>query len=199
MCMYTCTCMSCIYSMSWIHRYMYKYIPSRRSYLIFYLDSNKQHFFSFSMSWIHRYMYISIPSPSRNSSHAVMVSCLTWFPWTPPPRPQCSHVRHPRVPPRNVRHFSDPWEKNRVCCFGGKKIVTSKRRELTSPPQGDHYQNGKGTGIKGTRQFPKAFPELFPKTKGTHTSAKTGSKFAFIPEDFWNDACLYHPLKNSTL
>jgi len=28
MCMYTCTCMSCIYSMSWVHRYMYIFIPS---------------------------------------------------------------------------------------------------------------------------------------------------------------------------
>ena len=44
--------------------------------------------------------------------------------------------------------------KNRIFCFVGKKIVTSKRRELTSPLQGDHYRNGKGKGIKGTRRFP---------------------------------------------
>jgi len=29
--------------------------------------------------------------------------------------------------------------KNRINCFSGKKIVTSKRREWTSPPQWDHY------------------------------------------------------------
>jgi len=50
--------------------------------------------------------------------------------------------------------------------------VTSKRRELTSPSQGNHYRNGKGTGIKGTQRFPSAFPELFPETKGTHTAEK---------------------------
>jgi len=44
--------------------------------------------------------------------------------------------------------------KNRFAVLTGKKIVTSKRRELTSSPQGDHYRNGKGTGINGTRRFP---------------------------------------------
>jgi len=32
--------------------------------------------------------------------------------------------------------------------LAGKNIVTTKRRELTCPPQGWHYRNGKGTGIK---------------------------------------------------
>jgi len=36
--------------------------------------------------------------------------------------------------------------------LAGKNIMTSKRKELTCPPQGDHYRNGKGTGIKGTAQ-----------------------------------------------
>ena len=60
--------------------------------------------------------------------------------------------------------------KNRICCFGGLKIVTSKRRESTCPPQGEHYRNGNGTG-EGTRRFPQAFSELFPETKGMHTAA----------------------------
>ena len=88
------------------------------------------------------------------SSHAVMVSCLSWFPWTPPPRPQHSHVLQPHVPPPTSEIPVTLGRKNRICCCGGKKIVTSKRRELTCPPQGDHYRNGKGMGIKGTRRFP---------------------------------------------
>ena len=139
MCMYTCPCMSWIYS----------------------------------ISWIHRYMYISIPSPSRNSSHAVMVSCLSWFPWTPPRAPSAVMFASHAFLPATSDISLTLRRKNRVCCFGGKKIATSKRREMTSPPQGDHYWNGKGTEIKGKRRFAQAFPELFPETKGTHTAGQT--------------------------
>jgi len=83
-----------------------------------------------------------------------------------------SHVRQPRVPPRNVWHSSDPWEEKSNLLFWREKNRDSKWRELTCPPQGDHYRNGKGTGIKGTRRFPEAFPELFPETKGTHTATE---------------------------
>jgi len=102
-CMYTCTCMSCTYS----------------------------------MSWIHRYMYISIPSPSRNSRHAVIVSCLSWFPWTPPPRPQRSHVRQPRVPPRNVRLSLTLGGKNQFAVLAGKKSwLRSEGSFWPVPPRG---------------------------------------------------------------
>jgi len=54
-----------------------------------------------------------------------------------------------------VRHSSDPWGKKfEFAVFAGKKIVTSKQRELTFSPHRGHYRNGKGTGIKGTRRFP---------------------------------------------
>jgi len=177
--MCTCTCMSCIYS----------------------------------MSWIHRYMYVSIPSPSRhhlarcqrqicNISHAMMVICLSWFPWTSPPRPQRNHVRQPRVPPRNVRHSSDPWGEKSNLLFWRGKIVTSKRRGLTSPPQEDHYWNGKGTGIKGTRRFPWAFLELFPETKGTHTAVAEPWRPTSRQDCWWgisrtNVDCQWNPVYNA--
>ena len=52
---------------------------------------------------------------------------------------------------------------------------------------GQSYGNGKGTSncpvyrngnLKGTgmRRFPRAFPELFPGTKGTHTSVRNPPK-----------------------
>jgi len=88
MCMYTCTCMSCIYSMSWIHRYMYIFIPS----------PSRHH-----LACCQRQIF--------NNSNAMMVICLIWFLWTPPPHPKRSHVRQPRVPPRHVRHSSDAWEE----------------------------------------------------------------------------------------
>ena len=71
-----------------------------------------------------------------NNNHAGMVRCLSWFPWTPLPRPQRSHVRQPRVSPRNVRHSSDPWEENRICFLGGKKSL--RRNEGVLPvPRGE--------------------------------------------------------------
>jgi len=79
-----------------------------------------------------------------------MVICLNGSPETPPRAPSAamfaSHAFFPATSdiPLNL------GRKYRIFCFGEKKIVTSKRRELTSPLQGDHYQNGKGTGIKGT-------------------------------------------------
>jgi len=40
--------------------------------------------------------------------------------------------------------------KNQISYFDEGNILTSKRRNLTSPPQEDYYLNGKGTGIKAT-------------------------------------------------
>ena len=53
-----------------------------------------------------------------------------------------------------VRHSSVPWGNFFEFADLAGKIVTSKQRELTFASHGGHYQNGKGTGIKGTRRFP---------------------------------------------
>ena len=83
-----------------------------------------------------------------NSSHAVMVSCLTWFPWTPPPRPQRSHVRQPRVPPRNVRHSSDPWEEKSNLLFWREKNRDFETKGVDQVPPG-----GTTTGIGRKREL----------------------------------------------
>jgi len=62
----------------------------------------------------------------------------------------CSHAF---LPP-NVRHSCDPWEKKSNMLFWREKNRDFETRELTSPPQGDHYRNGKGTGMKRVRRFP---------------------------------------------
>jgi len=58
--------------------------------------------------------------------------------------------------------------------LAGRKSIL--RRELTRPPQGDHYRNGKGTG--GNATVPISVPRLFLETKGTHTADILGSSAA---------------------
>jgi len=54
-----------------------------------------------------------------------------------------------------VQHSSDPWqwEEKSSLLFWRKKNRDFETKGVDLP-QGCHYRNGKGTGIKGTRRFP---------------------------------------------
>jgi len=50
--------------------------------------------------------------------------------------------------------------------LGGKKIVTSNRRELTCTPPGGRYGKGKRMGITGTQTIPVTIPGSIPENYG---------------------------------
>jgi len=115
MCMYTCTCMSCIYSMSWIHRYMYKSIrsPSR-------------HHLARCHRWRWQYQRLEI---------FVWESRGNWGSWTS--WEVFVHFENHSLVHQIVRHSSDPCEKNWVCCLGGKKSWFRNKGSWPVPPRGD--------------------------------------------------------------
>jgi len=82
-----------------------------------------------------------------------------------------SHVRQPCFPPRIVRHQTEESVKtegslgeNRF--FGGKKIVTSKRRELNFTPPGGSLWEGKGNGNYRNATNPVTIPGSIPGNYG---------------------------------
>jgi len=116
--MHTCTCMSCIYSMSWIHRYMYISIRKK-------IRSPSRHHLAHCQrrSWQYQRLKIFVWESRGNWG--------SWTSWS-----FCSFWEPQSCPP-NRRHSSDPWKKKSSLLFRWKKNrdFETKRVDL-SPPGG---------------------------------------------------------------
>jgi len=132
----------------------------------------------YSMSWIHRYMYITIPSPSQH--HLARCQRRRWqyrmlVPLNSPPRPQRSHVRQPRVPPATSDIPLTLGRKNRIRCFGGKKMWLRNEGSWPVPPRGTTTEMGRERELrerdcshKRSRNYSRKLRE-----RTTHTTPKT--------------------------
>jgi len=142
MCMYTCTCMSCMYSMSWIHRYMYISIRSPSRYHLAGCQRRR---------WQYKRLEIFVWESRSNWG--------SWTSWS-----FCSFWEPQSCPPNRPTFLRPSGAKIEFVVLAGKKSVSSERGELLAPPPGEPYRNGEFFFFWFWIHTASA-----PSTVGTHT------------------------------
>ena len=126
MCMYTCTYMSCIYTMSWIHRYMYMSVRSPSRHHLACCQQRR---------WQYQRFEIFVWESRGN-----------WGSWT---SSSCCSFWEPRSCQPNRPTFLWPLKKKSSLLFWREKKSWFRNEwSLTCPLQGGHYRNRKGRELR---------------------------------------------------